>query len=50
MGIAITPNGEEVYATNQYADGTVSVIDTTTLTVIATIPTGHHLPESGNYG
>ena len=39
MGIAITPNGEEVYATNQ-DDGTVSVIDTTTLTVIATIPTG----------
>jgi YVTN family beta-propeller protein len=45
MGIAITPNGEEVYATNQYGgdgNGTVSVIDTTTLTVIATIPTGLH--------
>jgi YVTN family beta-propeller protein len=45
MGIAITPNGEEVYATNQYVGtgtATVSVIDTTTLTVIATIPVGAH--------
>jgi YVTN family beta-propeller protein len=45
MGIAITPNGEEVYATDQYGgdgNGKVSVIDTATLTVIATIPVGVH--------
>jgi YVTN family beta-propeller protein len=39
LGIAVTPNGQEVYVTNQH-DGTVSVINTSTLTVIATIPTG----------
>ena len=40
FGVAITPNGNEVYVTNQ-GDGTVSVINTNTLTVVATIPTGN---------
>ncbi len=35
--IAISPNGKRVYVTNG-EDGTVSVIDTTTLTVVTTIP------------
>ena len=38
-GLAITPDGTRVYVTNQ-VDHTVSVIDTATHTVIATIPVG----------
>ena len=37
-GIAFTPDGKLAYVTNQ--GGSVSVIDTATKTVIATIPTG----------
>jgi YVTN family beta-propeller protein len=35
--VAITPNGKRVYVTNSI-DGTVSVIDTTTLSVVYTTP------------
>ncbi len=38
-GLAITSDGARVYVTNQ-VDHTVSVIDTATNTVIATIPVG----------
>ncbi|MGB8897904.1 MAG: hypothetical protein WCC90_01010 [Methylocella sp.] len=38
-GIAVTPDGTQVYVTNS-SGGTVSVIDTSTNTVAATIPVG----------
>jgi YVTN family beta-propeller protein len=38
-GVAVTPDGSKVYATNHF-DDTVSVIDTATNTVTATIPVG----------
>ena len=40
-GVAVSPDGKKVYATN-YDDGTVSVIDTATNTVIATVPVKRH--------
>ncbi len=39
QGVAITPNGQFVYVTNQNS-GTMSKIDTSSNTVIATIPVG----------
>ncbi len=39
FGVAVSPNGSKVYATND-GSNTVSVIDTTVNTVIATIPVG----------
>jgi YVTN family beta-propeller protein len=38
-GVAVTPDGTRVYASNQI-DDTVSVIDTATSTVVATVPVG----------
>ena len=38
-GIAVRPGGREVWVVNRYAD-TLSVIDTETLGVTATVPTG----------
>jgi YVTN family beta-propeller protein len=38
-GVAVTPNGSFVYVTN-YADGTVSVIATSSNTVVATVTVG----------
>jgi YVTN family beta-propeller protein len=38
-GVAVTPNGGQVYVANTGSD-TVSVIDTTTNTVVTTIPVG----------
>ena len=37
-GIAVTPDGSKVYVTNYNASGTVRVINTTTDSVVATIP------------
>jgi YVTN family beta-propeller protein len=38
-GIAVSPNGKQVYVTNFFnSNGTVSVIDTASSTVVATIP------------
>jgi YVTN family beta-propeller protein len=37
--VAITPDGAHVYVTN-FADGTVSVLDTATNMVVATVPVG----------
>jgi YVTN family beta-propeller protein len=39
VGVAVTPDGSEVFVTNQ-GSNTVSVIDTATNTVTATIPVG----------
>ena len=39
-GIVVTPDGSKVYNTN-YADNTVSVIDTATNTVTTTVPVGN---------
>ena len=36
-GIAVSPDGSKVYVTNEYSN-TVSVIDTATNTVTATVP------------
>ena len=38
-GLVLTPNGRKLYCANNL-DGTVSVVDTTTNTVTATIPVG----------
>jgi YVTN family beta-propeller protein len=38
--VAVTPDGSKVYVTNEGLPGTVSVIDTTTNMVTATIPVG----------
>ncbi len=39
IGVAITPDGQQVYVTND-SDGTVSVIATATNTVVATVTVG----------
>jgi YVTN family beta-propeller protein len=39
MGVAVSPSGSRVYVANQ-VDNTVSVIDTSTNTVVATVPVG----------
>jgi YVTN family beta-propeller protein len=44
-GIAITPNGNDAYVTDDSAPGTVSVIDTATNKVVKTVNVG-----SGPYG
>ena len=38
-GIALSPNGRQLYITNAWSD-TVSVIDTATLHVVQTLSTG----------
>jgi YVTN family beta-propeller protein len=43
-GIGITPNGRFVFATN-FIQNTVSVIDTTTNTIVATVPVGRQPNE-----
>jgi uncharacterized repeat protein (TIGR01451 family) len=45
-GVAITPDGTQVYVTN-FGDNTISVIDTATYTVIATIALGMPIEEIG---
>jgi YVTN family beta-propeller protein len=40
FGVAVSPDGREVYLTNNGSSGIVSVIDATTNTVKATIPVG----------
>jgi len=39
FGVAVTPDGKDVYATNLYGD---SVIDTASNTVVATVPEGNY--------
>uniref|UniRef100_UPI000A96E89D YncE family protein n=1 Tax=Rhodococcus marinonascens TaxID=38311 RepID=UPI000A96E89D len=39
VGVAVTPDGTRAYVTN-VGDGTVSVIDTATNTVVETVPVG----------
>jgi YVTN family beta-propeller protein len=39
-GVAITPDGKQVYVTNSFPLDTVSVIDTASNTVVATVPVG----------
>jgi YVTN family beta-propeller protein len=43
--VAITPDGTRVYATDAVGPGSVSVIDTASNTVVATVGVGH-----GPYG
>jgi YVTN family beta-propeller protein len=40
-GVAVTPDGNHVYVTNATSD-TVSVIDTATKNVVATVPVGEN--------
>ena len=40
LGVAVSPDGSKVYVANSYLGNTVSVIDTATNTVTATIPVG----------
>ncbi len=47
-GIGFTPVGTEAYVVNQ-GSGTVSVIDTATDTVTATIATGGHPQSFGTF-
>jgi YVTN family beta-propeller protein len=42
MGVAVTPDGSKVYVANDVPNGTVSVIDTATNTVSATVAVGRH--------
>ena len=39
-GVAVTPDGTKVYVANSGSDNTVSVIDTATNTVTATVTVG----------
>ena len=48
LGVAITPDGKRAYVTNSDS-GDVSVIDTATNMVVATIPVGTLPFWSGNY-
>jgi YVTN family beta-propeller protein len=49
FGVAINPTNGLVYVTN-YDSNTVSVINPTTNTVIATIPVGDGISPTGPYG
>jgi len=40
LGVAVTPDGSKAYVTNKGVSSNVSVIDTATDTVTATIPIG----------
>ena len=40
-GVAVTPDGKHAYVTNGSSDNTVSVIDTASNTVVATVPVGN---------
>ena len=42
MGVAAAPDGSKVYVANEAVNGTVSVIDTATNVVSATIAVGRH--------
>ena len=41
QGVAVSPDGRKVYVANSYLANSVSVIDTSTNTVIDTIPVGN---------
>jgi len=43
-GVAVTPDGQYAYVTNQ-SDNTVSVIATATKSVVATVPVGLIIPD-----